>query len=283
MPQTYHFDAVSQPQVEGVLNKVLSVYRFEISQLKAPLKSLYEHDKFQRDFGASSAEMTIKESWDDLSGSWKPYYLLHLTGVFTRIDGMNTDGVALLVCHELGHILGGAPMFNPDYTGFGSPPNFNQPMSVEGQADYFAAAKCFKRYARATPSIDKMVSDPTVKNECAKASNLESEREICERTAMAGLTLLNGLVNTRRYSGQTVTSPAFGASVSSKLAVKLGRTIEDHPDYQCRLETYLAGALCNVSPDLPVSWFSFEQGYCHDGIFGARPGCWFSSQQYWHL
>ena len=46
---------------------------------------------------------------------------------------MTIDGYTLVACHELGHHLGGAPLFSgQDWA------------SVEGEADYFATTKCVK-------------------------------------------------------------------------------------------------------------------------------------------
>ena len=66
---------------------------------------------------------------------------LETTALFTfygRIykGEMDEDTLMVVVCHELGHVLGGFPEV-PDYP---CPKN-----SVERQADYFATAKCLKR------------------------------------------------------------------------------------------------------------------------------------------
>lgn len=58
-------------------------------------------------------------------------------GGTTRVKGMTKDAYAAIVCHELGHVLGGAPY----QTISGA-----QWASAEGQADFFAASVCLPRY-----------------------------------------------------------------------------------------------------------------------------------------
>jgi hypothetical protein len=54
-------------------------------------------------------------------------------GGLARYPGMSAAGYTLVACHELGHHMGGAPI----YTGQGWP-------SVEGEADYWSSMKCMK-------------------------------------------------------------------------------------------------------------------------------------------
>ncbi|MGE3610238.1 MAG: hypothetical protein AB7I27_11665 [Bacteriovoracaceae bacterium] len=65
------------------------------------------------------------------------HYQLNILGGLARIKEMTPDAYAAIVCHELGHILGGAP--------FQDIPDFEW-ASVEGQADYFSASVCLPRY-----------------------------------------------------------------------------------------------------------------------------------------
>ena len=55
-------------------------------------------------------------------------------------------------------------------------------------------------------------------------------------------------------------------------------TFVKHPIPQCRLDTYIAGALCNIDPDEPTSFLDPAVGTCarKDGYeIGVRPRCWY--------
>jgi hypothetical protein len=82
--------------------------------------------------------------------------------------------------------------------------------------------------------------------------------------------------------------PAFNTPDKSKVS----STNEDHPAAQCRLDTYFAGAVCNVDWKIENSQTDANVGTC-SGVgatllqlfqhgnsafskMGARPGCWYS-------
>lgn len=62
---------------------------------------------------------------------------LMVLGGTARIDGMSHEAYAALICHELGHVIGGAPY--QDFKGA-------EWSSSEGQSDFFAASICLPRY-----------------------------------------------------------------------------------------------------------------------------------------
>ena len=59
---------------------------------------------------------------------------------------LTPDTLRMIICHEIGHLFGGAPIKSP-------PPEWEVPtdqngksmMSAEGQADYYASTACFKK------------------------------------------------------------------------------------------------------------------------------------------
>lgn len=65
------------------------------------------------------------------------YFYLRIFGGTTRVEGMTMDAYAALVCHELGHIIGGAPYQTIQGAEWSS---------SEGQADFFAASVCLPKY-----------------------------------------------------------------------------------------------------------------------------------------
>lgn len=68
---------------------------------------------------------------------YKNQFRLMVLGGTTRVKEMTLDAYAAVVCHELGHILGGFPF--QTITGV-------EWSSAEGQSDYFAASECLPRY-----------------------------------------------------------------------------------------------------------------------------------------
>ena len=59
------------------------------------------------------------------------------------------------------------------------------------------------------------------------------------------------------------------------------KTYEDHPETQCRLDTYFAGALCNKDYREDVSQTEEVKGTCHASLgdrVGVRPACWFKAR-----
>lgn len=62
------------------------------------------------------------------------YWIVEAFGGLARFPGMTANAYLEVLCHEVGHQLGGQPTFNggTDWA------------SVEGQADYWATAACMK-------------------------------------------------------------------------------------------------------------------------------------------
>ncbi|MBX3032470.1 MAG: hypothetical protein KF865_01000 [Bdellovibrionaceae bacterium] len=55
-------------------------------------------------------------------------------------------------------------------------------------------------------------------------------------------------------------------------------TFEGHPEAQCRLDTYYAGSICQVSENETFGRGDARQGACHATRLqnrGVRPNCWF--------
>jgi hypothetical protein len=178
-------------------------------------------------------------------------------------SSLSEENWQVIFCHEMGHLLGGAPYtwVNQDDGG---------DFSAEGQADCFAASKCLRRLwsdpvenAREAASLEpKLVAQ-------AKARGCQTDQ--CVRIAAAGLELL-----TRFYPEKVPAldqHSAFVAKETKSQPVALPA--------QCRLDTMVAGALCPISPSVPFSANNQRDGACTadspDPLVraGARPVCWF--------
>jgi len=256
--ETWPLNNISEGTVNDIFQNVIALYELEIKNLKAPLEFSYKHSDHIPTPLVSSAELTIKERWDEASQSSKVYYKMNLLGVFSRISTMTEDGIALILCHELGHILGGTPTFLQIY------PGLDSALSSEGQADYFAATSCFRKYARKVDqAIDQAESVASiVKDKCTEKYQVNNkEVQVCIRTALAGKAVLTSLNKIRTLQGKD--PDFFDFKTPSTFDQKqTGSTLLTHPDFQCRLDTFMNGALCE-----------YESG-CNSGV-GQRPACWF--------
>jgi hypothetical protein len=60
---------------------------------------------------------------------------------------------------------------------------------------------------------------------------------------------------------------------------KVSRTIYNHPNPQCRLDTYLSGANCEIGGEIPFDYNDPKIGACVKEV-GARPSCWFQEKDF---
>lgn len=189
-------------------------------------------------------------------------WTVHVSGGIARAKGMTQDSLALIVCHEIGHHLGGAPR---TFLYEGWP-------SAEGQADYWASSKCMKKYYEVLKheevSIDRNVPDKVMKD-CNNIYKNLFEFKICVRTLLSAVDFshfLNALPDIK-----TPTS----IELSDSRLVK-GTNTNDYPRPQCRLDTIYQGALCTINADVATSETDATIGHCNDVTKpGHRPRCWY--------
>jgi hypothetical protein len=193
---------------------------------------------------------------------------ISMFGGLARHPQMTEDGFALVVCHELSHHIGGAPRKK-------GKDGIIRWAANEGQADYYATLKCLRNYFADQNNQEalKNVNIPRiVKLLCQYSFANSNEIAICERSAMAGLTMgifFKVLMNSTIDVG-------FSTADRSKVIV----TNDSHPAAQCRLDTYFQGALCDRSVNEDTSATDPNQGACTEvngDILGLRPACWYAS------
>ena len=215
---------------------------------------------------SEGATLKFHRKWED--GTVNAYanqgggvWNVHMFGGLARHELVSPDGFALVVCHELGHHLAGAPKITRFWI-----PSW---ASNEGQSDYWASLKCFRRIFQDDDNariVSRMDIDPEVATKCDNVWSDENENALCKRmaTAAKGLaTLLN--------SGREVSFTTPDQSVVRK-------TDNKHPAGQCRLDTYFQGALCDKDLNEDVSKRDALVGTCNrvDSYEnGIRPLCWY--------
>ena len=222
-------------------------------------------------------KLNVVRKWDD--GTVNAYanrsgktYNVHMFGGLARHKSMTVDGMTLVVCHELGHHIGGAPKYSS------SPWGGNQWASNEGQADYFGSLKCARKVWRNqnTQAIVKRFKNipKTLQDKCDTTFKGADDNAVCVRSGMAGLAVAKLFQVLRNQT----TVPKF----STPDAAKVSKTYHKHPQPQCRLDTYFAGAICEIDDRVDVDQKDEVAGTCYraNGIeHGARPLCWFKPRK----
>lgn len=216
---------------------------------------------------SKGATLDMINNWDD--GTVNAYahrdgnvWHVSMFGGLARHKLTTDDGFMLVVCHELGHHIGGAPRYGGG----------NDWASNEGQADYFGTLKCMKRVLENDDNIaivSKMTVDAEATKQCEMVYKNASEVALCQRISMAGKSL-------GQLLGSLGGSSKVNFDTPDKSTVK--RTNDNHPKGQCRLDTYFHGGLCDKSFTEDVSDSSPIPGTCikKDGYkVGSRPLCWY--------
>ncbi|MBS2026705.1 MAG: hypothetical protein JST54_02275 [Deltaproteobacteria bacterium] len=207
----------------------------------------------------------IERRWPDDAVNSSPFrgatfVGISISGGIARARGMTQDALALVACHELGHLLGGFPQGNPG-------------MSNEGQADYFATAKCLRRIftSPSSQTFSRLpASDPVARKACAAAFSGEHQRAICIRSALAALSA------SRMTSTWRDDEPL--AALDTPDPFRTTVTDDRHMPRQCRLDTQFQGALCAKPATEDFSDLAPEPGACTRAehfTIGMRPRCWY--------
>lgn len=241
---------LTEEQFNRVIDKVEKVYKPIIKEM--------------------GANLVIERKWDD--GTVNAYarqsgstWHVAMFGGLARHETITEDGFATVVCHEIGHHIGGAPKKS---SWWGS-----SWASNEGQADYFGTSKCLRKMMENEDNatiVANMDIPAHVTKKCnANFTNAE-DVTMCQRGSMAGLSLANLFRSLRNLSQELKFTTPDSNVVSS--------TNHNHPAPQCRLDTYFQGALCDVDHNTDVDQDDALIGTCNrvdNYVDGVRPKCWY--------
>ena len=242
----------TEDEFNQIIDSVVDLYAPIVSSMGGKLK-------VARLWTDATANASASRSF---GGVWN----VNMYGGLARNQYITADGFRLVVCHELGHHIGGAPK-NQGILGFGAW------ASNEGQSDYFAGLKCLRRVFLNDDNrsiVREMKDVPQVLTaSCAKAYREDSEQALCVRIGMAGQSTANFLASARSKPLPDFATPDTTA---------VSQTNNAHPAAQCRLDTYLAGVVCEKTLNEDVSQKDEVPGTCHPTTgqtVGNRPLCWF--------
>jgi hypothetical protein len=218
---------------------------------------------------ARGAKLKIESDWDDATvnayaSREAGTYKVNMFGGLARHPATTEDGLALVVCHEIGHHIGGFPKKGVMWGSAWA--------SNEGQSDYFATTKCLRKYFETIKNsaqvVSRMAVPAPVQEKCFAAWGQSKDHAVCVRIALAGQSMGNLFAALRR----STTKPDFSTPVTTPVTA----TNDNHPDPQCRLDTYFQGGLCTVSHTVDLADKDERVGACIDyNKGGARSKCWF--------
>lgn len=222
-------------------------------------------------FKAQGRTYTIIPEWND--GTVNAYANrkemvseVHMFGGLARHPKMSPDGFELVICHETGHHLGGAPKTRSFFGKVSWASN-------EGEADYYATLKCAREMWKDDDNatiVAKLKVPAIVVEKCQKSFDRTNEILICERSAMAAKDLADTLGDMNK---------SMLINDFEKPDPKVVRRMFDgHPQAQCRLDTYFAGAICAKAKEDALSETDPTVGTCAQekgDTLGIRPLCWY--------
>jgi len=224
--------------------------------------------------------LQIERNWDDgtvnayASQSGKTWKVAMFGGL-ARHETITEDAMSLVVCHELGHHIGGAPKKGGSTSGgwWGGSTSTSSWASNEGQADYFANLKCLRHvflHDNNIAIVSKMTVPAIVTEKCNKSTKGNAEdNAICVRASMAGKSVSDLFSVLGKLPDTKFDSPDSAV---------VSHTDDNHPKAQCRLDTYFNGSLCDISMNEDVSQKDETKGTCNTSTgqkIGIRPLCWF--------
>lgn len=203
--------------------------------------------------------LVIKNLWDDKTVNANTTrsgnkWIINAFGGLARYNGVDADTYVLVLCHELGHQIGGYPK-----SGW---------VSFEGQSDYYATSKCYRRmsYSRKVSFEVPLI----VEQYCSILHRSREEILMCINGSLVGEKLANVL--------NSMSRGAKAISFNTPDKTQVSETDESHPKPQCRLDTYFAGSVCGEPYNVDFSDREAITGACVEEkghIVGTRPRCWY--------
>jgi hypothetical protein len=257
VPENDFYISADAKNVGGITEEKFNSLIDQAEELYAPIIS------------SEGGKLEVMRNWTDgtvnayaqrLGTTWR----VSMFGGLARHETITEDGFSLVICHEIGHHIGGAPKKASYWSSAWA--------SNEGQADYFATLKCLRKLWLNDDNasiISSMEIPEKLASSCREAWGDSADYAICVRGGMAGDSVAKLFAALR---GQ---QPSKFETPDSKV---VSVTDDNHPATQCRLDTYFQGALCEISMNEDVNQTSEVKGTCHKSTgqsVGLRPLCWF--------
>jgi hypothetical protein len=184
--------------------------------------------KSDGDIVPQASERAVQVSWT-LSTAWT----------------VDEDTYLGIICHELGHHMGGSTGSKPEKIG----------ISSEGQADHFSSHICLERVLEDKPISIETEDDQYFYNRCLESHHNLADARKCYRIGKVGQNIsLWG----RNISSLKKDQISF-RKVLNTGAEDLSDTVANHPGPSCTTAIFATGGLCS----------SRDRASC------KRHGCWY--------
>ncbi|MBY0385639.1 M48 family metalloprotease, partial [bacterium] len=196
-------------------------------------------DKFKSKVKNHGFDLVVEKDWADptvnaFASKTNTSWVISFFGGIARHEFMTEDGLAYVVCHELGHHLAGHYFYS------------GSDMASEGSADYFAAQACL----RPLWMNQKVENEKATKNApasvrlaCEAQWATKEAQDLCARVALAG-------TSNAQITGEVYGDPKVSFETPDTTTVTYTNT--SHPHAQCRLDTAFAGAICKKEFSLDI-------------------------------
>ena len=156
-------------------------------------------------------------------------YMINFWGGMARIPGMLTETWEFIICHEIGHIIGGHPYHQKVTDSLWA--------SSEGQADHFAVVSCLPKFYRSqTQLLEPLDLYPYEVSLCEEKYSKEEDKIICKKILRAG----RGFVDINSYLNPDIAKADFFSN-----EIEAEKTIFDsYPSMQCRFDIFKTASQC---------------------------------------
>jgi hypothetical protein len=183
-------------------------------------------------------------------------FSIMLWGGFVRAPQSNFEVIALTLCHEVGHYLGGSPK-----------QKINSPTgdwaSSEGQADWFATQSClplvFDYFKKNNLQSLNFIYPTLTKKICLQLDPYLDVQQLEKCQWLVGSSAQFGKFIQLHFA-KDIAVPSLEQSAPEKPQETLYST---YPSLQCRVDTLKQGSLCAASSLIQ------KKSAC------IRPSCWF--------
>ena len=248
--QTKLESGLTEAQFNKVIDRIEKIYSPIVNQMQGNLVI----ERKWEDGTVNASAIRMGKNWN-----------VKMFGGLARHRTITEDGFSIVLCHEIGHHIGGAPKITSTFS-------MENWASNEGEADYWSTLKCLRNVLGNDDNVAivKKMSVPSPLNStCKKIYRDSKEAALCIRSGMAAVSVTNLFAELSGGAEAKFETPDSRA---------VTRTDDSHPAYQCRLDTFFQGAICDKDPREDVSQTDEFKATCHgfngDAV-GLRPRCWF--------
>lgn len=238
-------NGMNRSDFDAVLNQIEKVY----SPVFESLGGFLSLERFWESSRVDAHSSQVRDNW-----------IIRVYGGVARHPAMTLDGLALVVCHEIGHHLAGFPQVSSW-------------AATEGNADYYATQTCLKKIWGNAASIHAETTD-SVEAEARCQAPGKLGKAFCVRALQASYSVASFLADLE----------AGGISWDQPDLTEVTSTNLSYPPVQCRFDTLIAGTFCDrPSSHQLIPWNEKEMAAasCHElqkDERGLRPRCWFRSR-----